>query len=187
MRARESASLRLSRAAVRTCCSRFSRRSRSGRRREHEKPVWRRPIRHGRRRVLRAGDDMTYDVLDIYSRLVVVFVRRALRRRRYRHILAPCDANPASCNNQPRGPRPRARSSTRSHQGPGRQSLLPMTREFLTVPEVADLLRTTRHAIYLQIGRGLLPGVIRIGRRILIKRQDLVSWLDSNRSPSPAR
>ena len=36
---------------------------------------------------------------------------------------------------------------------------------FLTVDETADLLRTSRKAIYAMIERGLLPGVVRLGRR----------------------
>ena len=54
----------------------------------------------------------------------------------------------------------------------------------LTVVEVADLLRTTPKAIYAIIGRGQLPGVIRIGRRVLVREDALVSWLDQKRTPS---
>ena len=35
----------------------------------------------------------------------------------------------------------------------------------LTVDEVAELLRTTRKAIYCKIQRGLLPSIVRDGRR----------------------
>ena len=55
----------------------------------------------------------------------------------------------------------------------------------LTTTEVADLLRTTRKATYSMVARGQLPGVIRIGRRVLIRRDDLLSWLDERRAPSP--
>ena len=44
----------------------------------------------------------------------------------------------------------------------------------LTVDEVADLLRTTRKAIYVMAQRGLLPGVLKIGRRLLVRRDDLI-------------
>ena len=54
----------------------------------------------------------------------------------------------------------------------------------LTVDEVADLLRTTPTAIYAMIARGQLPGVTRIGRRVLIREADLIEWLDQNRAPS---
>ena len=50
----------------------------------------------------------------------------------------------------------------------------------LTVPEVADLLRTSVKAVYALIARGHLPGVVRIGRRILIWRMDLLTFLDHN-------
>ena len=56
---------------------------------------------------------------------------------------------------------------------------------YMTVPEVADLLRTSPAAIYAKIERQQLPGVIRIGRKRLIARADLLKWLDQNRAPSP--
>ncbi len=42
----------------------------------------------------------------------------------------------------------------------------------LTVSETATLLRTTRKAVYAMIERGLLPGVTRIGRRVLVRSGD---------------
>ena len=54
----------------------------------------------------------------------------------------------------------------------------------LTADEVAALLRTTRKAIYARAERGLLPGVIRDGRRLLVRRDDLLSWLDERRAAS---
>lgn len=56
----------------------------------------------------------------------------------------------------------------------------------LTVDETAEILRTTRRAIYIMAGRGQLPGVTRIGRRLLIRSQDLLGWLDQKRTP-PSR
>jgi len=50
----------------------------------------------------------------------------------------------------------------------------------MTVSEVADVLRTSQKAIYAMIERGQLPGVRRIGRRALIRRADLLHWLDHN-------
>jgi excisionase family DNA binding protein len=47
-------------------------------------------------------------------------------------------------------------------------------RVFYTVPEVAQILRTTDKAIYAQAERGLLPGVTRIGRRLLFRRAELL-------------
>ena len=49
---------------------------------------------------------------------------------------------------------------------------------FLTPDEAADLLRTTRKAIYVKIERRQLPGVTRIGKRILIRTRLLLDWLD---------
>jgi excisionase family DNA binding protein len=55
----------------------------------------------------------------------------------------------------------------------------------LTVDEAADLLRTTRRAIYAMIERRQLPGVIRIRRRVLLRADDLLHWLDQKRASSP--
>jgi excisionase family DNA binding protein len=57
----------------------------------------------------------------------------------------------------------------------------------LTADETAALLRTTRKAIYARAERGLLPGVIRDGRRLLVRRDDLLSWLNERRATSPER
>ncbi|MPY90588.1 MAG: helix-turn-helix domain-containing protein [Luteitalea sp.] len=55
----------------------------------------------------------------------------------------------------------------------------------LTVDEVADLLRTTRRAIYAMVERRQLPGVVRIRRRVLLRADELLHWLDQKRAPSP--
>ena len=47
----------------------------------------------------------------------------------------------------------------------------------LTPTEVADLLRTSRKAIYTMIERAQLPGVVRIGRRVLVREDALLDWL----------
>ena len=54
----------------------------------------------------------------------------------------------------------------------------------LTVGEAADLLRTTPRAIYVMVERRQLPGLIRIGRRVLFRADDLLVWLDQKRAPS---
>ena len=70
----------------------------------------------------------------------------------------------------------------RTQPEPGR-ALLPV---LLTVDEVADLLRTTRRAVYAMIERRQLPGVTRIRRRVLLRADDLVHWLDQKCcAPSP--
>ncbi|MGH7437594.1 MAG: helix-turn-helix domain-containing protein [Polyangiaceae bacterium] len=55
----------------------------------------------------------------------------------------------------------------------------------LTVSEVAAVLRTSRKAVYAMAERAQLPGVTRIGRRLLVRRDDLLSWLDERRAASP--
>ena len=55
----------------------------------------------------------------------------------------------------------------------------------LTVDEAAGLLRTTRRALYAMIERRQLPGVVRIRRRVLVRVDDLLHWLDQKRAPSP--
>ena len=54
----------------------------------------------------------------------------------------------------------------------------------LTVDEAADLLRTTKRAIYAMIERRQLPGVVRIGRRVLFRATDLLDWLNQKSAPS---
>jgi excisionase family DNA binding protein len=57
--------------------------------------------------------------------------------------------------------------------------------DFMTAAEVAQLLRTTRKAVYARIARGLLPGVIKDGRRRLVEREVLIEWLTKRRATSP--
>ena len=49
----------------------------------------------------------------------------------------------------------------------------------------ADLLRTSRRAIYAMIARRQLPGVVRIRRRVLVRSADLLDWLHQKRAPLP--
>jgi excisionase family DNA binding protein len=69
----------------------------------------------------------------------------------------------------------------------GAASLADLQQYLLTADEAAALLRTTRKAIYARAERGLLPGVIRDGRRLLVHRDALLSWLDQRRAASPER
>ena len=55
----------------------------------------------------------------------------------------------------------------------------------LTVDEAAALLRTTRKAVYAMVERSQIPGVIRIGRRVLFRAADLLHWLDQKCASSP--
>jgi excisionase family DNA binding protein len=57
----------------------------------------------------------------------------------------------------------------------------------LTVTDVAELLRTSRKAIYTMVERGQLPGVIHIGRRVLLREDALVDWLRQKSTPSLER
>ncbi|HUK37146.1 MAG TPA: helix-turn-helix domain-containing protein [Vicinamibacterales bacterium] len=50
----------------------------------------------------------------------------------------------------------------------------------LTADDVAAVLRTTRTAVYAQIERGQIPGVVRLGRRVLVREADLLQFLDRN-------
>jgi len=56
---------------------------------------------------------------------------------------------------------------------------------YLTAGETAELLRTTKTAIYAMAERGRLPGATKIGRRLLVCRDELLSCLRENRVPSP--
>jgi excisionase family DNA binding protein len=69
-----------------------------------------------------------------------------------------------------------------SEAEPETERVLPM---FLTVDEAAGLLRTSRKALYQMVERRQLPGVTRIGRRILVRSLDLLNWLHQKRAPSP--
>ena len=55
----------------------------------------------------------------------------------------------------------------------------------LTVDDAAELLRTTKRAIYAMVERRQLPGIVRIGRRVLFRADDLLHWLDQKRAPLP--
>ena len=68
------------------------------------------------------------------------------------------------------------------HDDRQRHGALPV---LLTVDEAAELLRTTRRAIYAMIERRQLPGIIRIGRRVLLRADDLLNWLNQKSAPSP--
>ena len=68
------------------------------------------------------------------------------------------------------------------HDERRREGTLPV---LITVDEAAELLRTSRRAIYMMLERHQLPGVTRIGRRVLFRSADLLNWLDQKRAPSP--
>ena len=57
----------------------------------------------------------------------------------------------------------------------------------LTPCEVANLLRTSRKAIYAMVERAQLPGVVRIGRRVLVRQDLLLDWLRQKSASSLER
>jgi len=56
-------------------------------------------------------------------------------------------------------------------------STLSRLQTFLTVDELAKLLRVNRNTAYEAVARGEIPGVCRIGRKIRICRDTVVEWL----------
>ncbi len=80
---------------------------------------------------------------------------------------------------------PPVRANTRVFAGAGNVSSLEALPPLLTVAEVAATLRTSRKAVYAMAERAQLPGITRIGRRLLVRRDDLVSFLDERRAASP--
>jgi excisionase family DNA binding protein len=59
--------------------------------------------------------------------------------------------------------------------------------DLLTPDEVAAVLRTSKKQVYAMAERGELAGVVRLGRRLLVDRDELVSWIETLRVPSPMR
>ena len=57
----------------------------------------------------------------------------------------------------------------------------------LTSGEVAALLRTTRRAVYAMVERGQLPGVVRLGRRVLFRQDAMLDFLRQKSAPSLER
>lgn len=55
---------------------------------------------------------------------------------------------------------------------------------YLTPDEAASLIRTSRKAIYVMVERRQLPGVARIGRRLLVRTESLLSFLDQQGAKS---
>ena len=70
-----------------------------------------------------------------------------------------------------------ANNSVRAHHAP----------ILLTPNEVGALLRTSRKAVYAMIERKQLPGVVRIGRRLLIREDAMLDWLGQKSTPSLER
>lgn len=65
-----------------------------------------------------------------------------------------------------------------------KQQAVRLVLDHMTVDEVASLLRTTRRAIYAMVERGQLPGIVRVGRRVLFRSNDLLNSLGQKRASS---
>ncbi len=59
-------------------------------------------------------------------------------------------------------------------------------REYLKVPEVAEMLQIARSRAYELVGSGEIPSV-RIGRSLRVSRKELERWLDERRQPEAGR
>lgn len=57
----------------------------------------------------------------------------------------------------------------------GRVVTLPI---LLRVEDVAEILRTTPKAIYTMVERRSLPGVVRVGRRLLFRHDEIARWIE---------
>jgi len=69
-----------------------------------------------------------------------------------------------------------------------RAALLPeKLPKLLTVQEAGLLLRASPKAVYAMNSRGQLPGVVRRGRRVLFRRDDLLAFIEEGRAPSLGR
>lgn len=64
---------------------------------------------------------------------------------------------------------------------------MPQRPVLMTPNEVAELLRTSRKAIYSMIERNQLPGIVRIGRRVLVREDALLDWLRQKSTASLER
>jgi len=50
--------------------------------------------------------------------------------------------------------------------------------ELLRVPELAQRLGVSRRVAYQLVARGVVPGVIRVGRAVYVRRRVLQAWLE---------
>ena len=74
-----------------------------------------------------------------------------------------------------------ARATAAAANGHG---TIPEPVPFMTPEDVARVLRTSRAAVYKMQERGQLPGVRRIGRRLLFDRATLLDWMGQNPTSS---
>ncbi len=67
-----------------------------------------------------------------------------------------------------------------AHAHGDERSRAPLEEEFLTVDELAELLRLNRKTVYEAIDRGEIPGVRRIGESYRIHRATVLKWFASS-------
>lgn len=63
----------------------------------------------------------------------------------------------------------------------------PRDRPLMTVPELAEFFGKAPQAIYKMLERHQIAGVTRVGRRLYVRRADLLRSLAEGRVPSPPR
>lgn len=56
-----------------------------------------------------------------------------------------------------------------------------LNREYLTIPEVAKLLRISRNRAYTLAATDPTFPTISVGRRLIVSREALLAWLDTQR------
>jgi len=100
-----------------------------------------------------------------------------------RNVRKPQEDRGTACKPEPNGASESRRRGRRSFSTQNRPWVLP---NGLTASEVAVGVRTSRKAVYAIAERGAqLPGVARIGRRLLVRRDDPLFWRDERRRASP--
>jgi excisionase family DNA binding protein len=107
-----------------------------------------------------------------------------MAERRQASLLTVSGTVAVSCSGRLAALTQGANRKRRNHVA-GSQCSLDTLPPLLTMGEVATVLRTSRKAVYAMSERVQLPGVTRIGRRLLVRRDDLLSWLDERRAASP--
>ncbi len=60
-----------------------------------------------------------------------------------------------------------------------------VAREFISVGELAKELRLNRKTLYNAINQQQIPGIRRVGNRILVHRPSVVEWMRSGRGAVP--
>lgn len=59
-----------------------------------------------------------------------------------------------------------------------------MADKLYTVDEVCEKARLTRRAVYTAVCRGAIPGVVKLGRRLRFRRDEIDRWCGDGSLPS---